>query len=97
VLLPKKNAPVSVVDYCPISLSNTSVKLLTKLMSNRLQKVITWLIHNNQYGFIKERAIQDCLAWSFEFLDLYKKSKKKMVILKLDFERLLTNLNIVLM
>jgi hypothetical protein len=38
VLLPKKNAPVSVVDYHPISLSNTSVKLLTKLMSNRLQK-----------------------------------------------------------
>ncbi|KAL5682537.1 hypothetical protein ACJX0J_008922 [Zea mays] len=24
------------------------------------------------------RAIQDCLAWSFEFLDLYKKSKKQM-------------------
>jgi hypothetical protein len=41
-----------------------------------LQGVIIKLMHANKYGFIKNRLIQDCLAWSFEFLHLYKHPKK---------------------
>jgi hypothetical protein len=61
-LVPKVDHPVSVSDYRPISLLNSSVKLLTKLLADRLQQVITQLVHENQYGFIKTRSIQDCLA-----------------------------------
>lgn len=61
-LIPKKEGPQGVSDYRPISLLNSSVKLLTKLLVNRLQGTIKGLIHKNQYGFIKSRTIQDCLA-----------------------------------
>jgi hypothetical protein len=47
VLVPKRDNPTKVGDYRPISLLNLSVKLLTKLLANRLQKVIMKLIHKN--------------------------------------------------
>ena len=47
VSIPKKDGPQGVSDYRPISLLNTSIKLLTKLLANRLQKKIRGLIHKN--------------------------------------------------
>jgi hypothetical protein len=61
-LIPKKTSLETPNDFRPISLLNSALKLLTKLLANRLQKVILDLVHKNQYGFIKSRTIQDCLA-----------------------------------
>lgn len=86
-LIPKKLSPEVVGDYMPISLTNTCLKFLTKLLANRLQKVILKCIHNNQYGFLKSRSIQDCLAWCFKYIHQCKASGRPIVLLKLDFTK----------
>lgn len=86
-LIPKIDGPASPNDYRPISLLNCSIKIITKLLANRLQKIILKLVHTNQYGFIKNRSIQDCLAWAYEYINQCNTTGREIFVLKLDFQK----------
>ena len=58
-LIAKENNPTSIKRFRPISLFNSSYKIISKVISNRLKKVIMHIISENQGGFIASRKIYD--------------------------------------
>ncbi|CAN6202115.1 unnamed protein product [Urochloa humidicola] len=53
VLIPKRDGAISPDAFRPISLQNCPVKILTKLLTTRLQRQIPMLVDMDQTGFIR--------------------------------------------
>lgn len=61
VLIPKVREPKCPRDYNPFSLMNVSIKLIIKLMPNRMKWVIEDLVSDTQCTFIHKCQISDCI------------------------------------
>lgn len=86
-LIPKKENPVKVGDFRPISLIGCFYKVLAKVLANRLRKVIHLLIPDCQFAFVKGRQILDGILVSNELVDDAKKKRKGAVFFKVDFKK----------
>jgi hypothetical protein len=86
-LIPKVSSPQSLGDFRPISLLGCLYKLVAKVLTARLSKVIGVLIPNTQSAFIKGRQLVDGVVVVNEVIDFAKKLKKECLIFKVDFEK----------
>lgn len=59
ILLPQKENSVTLEDFRPISLCNAVMKLITKVLANRLTEILPPVISPNQSAFLKNRLITD--------------------------------------
>lgn len=86
-LIPKLANPSLPSDFRPISLMNALVKLLTKVMANRLKPLMDDLVSQHQSAFIKNRQISDGILITSEMVALLRKQQTKGLIFKIDFEK----------
>ena len=87
VLIPKKEVATAPGDYRPVSLQNCPVKILTKLLTTRLQAQIAKVIDVDQTGFIRGRSIAENFVLATELVQLCHKRKAGTLVLKLDFAK----------
>jgi len=62
-------------------------KILPKVLSNKIKKVIEKVIDGSQSAFLSNRGLLDIVLVMNEVLDDLKRRRKSGVIVKLDFEK----------
>ena len=63
------------------------MKILTKVLTARLQAQIQKLIDVDQTGFLRGRSISENFVYATELVQCCYKRKKPAVVLKLDFAK----------
>ena len=83
-LIPKEKGAQLFSRFRPISLSNTGYKIITKIIANRLKKVLPKIIPENQGGFVKGRHIQDNIILVQEAIHTSFQRKESGMVVKMD-------------
>ena len=74
-------------NWRPISLLNCDYKLLTKILSRRIQPLLPKLLHPDQVGFVPNRFIGENIRYIEDLIDYCKRLRKKCIILNIDIEK----------
>ncbi|GJU15763.1 RNA-directed DNA polymerase, eukaryota, reverse transcriptase zinc-binding domain protein [Tanacetum coccineum] len=92
-LIPKIANPVDIKDYRSITLIGLKYKILSKLLANRLAKVLDSIISFEQTAFIKGRQILDGPMILKRTVEWFKEKKKKLLLFKVDFDKAFNSLS----
>lgn len=87
VLLPKKAGARKPQDFRPIALQNSTIKGISKVLTNPLQPLIPSLIGTDQLGFVLGRCIADSFVYAAELLHCCHHRNAPTIVLKLDFHK----------
>nr|GEU95546.1 RNA-directed DNA polymerase, eukaryota, reverse transcriptase zinc-binding domain protein [Tanacetum cinerariifolium] len=86
-LTPKYENPTLIKDFRPISLIDLQYKIISKLLADRLVKVVDSVVSPEQSAFIKGLQITDSVLMANVIVTWAKKHKKKIMMFKVDFEK----------
>ena len=93
-LIPESEGPTCIEKCRPVYLLNVSCKIFSKILANRLSKVVDKIVDKAQNGFLPERSILDGLAIVHEVLHELNKNHVPGILLELDFDSSYANINL---
>ncbi|KAK2411199.1 hypothetical protein QL285_046501 [Trifolium repens] len=85
-LITKVDNPQWLNDFRPITFVGNLYKIVAKLLANRLRLVIGSVISEMQTAFVRDRQILDGILTANEVVDEAHKSKKELLLFKVDIE-----------
>ena len=83
----KKNDPLSLDNYRPITLLNVDTKLMAYALAQRLKLVLSKIIHSDQNGYIKNRYIGFNIRQIQDIIDYSEKFNIEGILLFIDFSK----------
>ena len=86
-LIPKIDRPLSFEDFMPISLCNFVYKIIGKIISIRIRKVLSRYISGEQFGFLPGRQIHDAVGVIQEGMHSMHVKSLKAVMIKIDLSK----------
>lgn len=88
VLIPKVDTPSSFSEFRPISLTNFTNKVISKILALRLNPLLPSLISENQSGFVKDRLITENVQLAQEIIhSISQPNTGGNVVIKLDMDK----------
>jgi len=86
-LVPKVRNPVSLDHFRPISLVGAMYKIISKVLTERVKKVLPTVIDDCQSTFLKNRGILDSVLMANEVIEDIRRRQQSGLCLKVDFEK----------
>ena len=86
-LILKKDGAEDISDFRPISLIHAIVKIIAKVMSNRLAPHMNDLVSQAQSAFIKRRCIHDNFTYVRNLARRLHRNKTPALLFKLDIKK----------
>ena len=87
-LVPKPSKPRNLItSWRPITLLNSTYKILSATIANRLKQILSKIIHTDQTAFLKERFIGENTRIVYDVLwETFRRKDKKGMLLSVDFQ-----------
>uniref|UniRef100_A0AAQ5ZBJ0 Reverse transcriptase domain-containing protein n=1 Tax=Amphiprion ocellaris TaxID=80972 RepID=A0AAQ5ZBJ0_AMPOC len=93
LLLKPDKDPTLPSSYRPLSLINTDIKIISKALASRLEKIIPSIIHSDQTGFINGRHSTNNIRRLLNLISLTQRHNKEAIVMSLDAEKAFDKVN----